>query len=262
MALSATVDVAENALSKVIAGVFFPPYQVMVQTSWVTPVAVLNTSSSSFTIDFGVPAPAGATLQYLVVNVGQPIGFAETEIANVALAHIADRSINALTEANTRANLVKTHFWTAADEALADHTWRFAIKRSPALAQGEAPSFGPYGYAYQLPSEPFCLRVLETDQGDGCQDWEVEGRMILANISSLKVRYIARITDTGVWAPSFITCFSYLLASRMAYALTKSLNLEKEMFNIYQERLVRARTTSGLEGVPRRQLAGPLVRVR
>jgi len=269
MALAGTQAVPAGATSVTVTGVFSLPYQVALNANggWAPSFGISAKTTSSFTVILSTPAPFNASIDWFIINIGQPIGFAEVEIANLALTHVSSKPIGALTEATTQARQANRYFWPSADEALKAHPWNFATRRSGVLAQADTPAFGPFAYAFQLPTEPYCLRVLSTsddneETGVRGEAWAVEGRQILTNLSELQVKYIARITDTGLWSSTFITAFSYLLASKLAYPITKHRSVAADMFSLWKDALKEARAENGLEGVPKRQAPSSLVSVR
>ena len=77
-------------------------------------------------------------------------------------------------------------------------------RRKVALARQElgqlaaTPLFA-WDFQFQLPTSPYCLRVLTLNDdpamGDPGDDFVVEGRVLLTDESSAKIKYIKRITD-------------------------------------------------------------------
>jgi hypothetical protein len=186
-----------------------------------------------------------------------------TDVANLALGHIAAVPIADLNENSAQARLANRLFWPTADECLADHPWNFATLWSGALAVSTDRVASPeWAFYFALPTEPFCLVVRDTSLGTQPGLWAREAQFIGTDSSTLQVKYTARITDTGLWAPHFVTAFSYLLASKMAYAISKSTNLADMMFKVYEGRLSRARGVNGLESPARTVRSSSLTDVR
>lgn len=76
-----TIPVPLGAVSLVVTGVFNLPYQVAVTpgapAGWVTSADVRAKTSTTFQVDFAVPAPAGAQLDYFIVVLPPAVGTSE-----------------------------------------------------------------------------------------------------------------------------------------------------------------------------------------
>lgn len=186
-----------------------------------------------------------------------------TDVANLALGHIAANPIADLDENSAQARLAKRLFWPTADECLADHPWNFATLWSGALAVSTDRVASPeWPFYFALPNDPYCLVVRATDTDVDKAPWAVEGRFIGSASSTMKVKYTARITDAGAWSPHFVTALSYLLASKMAFPITKAANVTDLMLKVYESRLSRARGVNGLESPARSVRSSSLTDVR
>lgn len=173
---------------------------------------------------------------------------ADVDLANQALVHVGDAPITALDDASLRARVVNLSFWDVADDLMAEHPWNFNKFRSEVLATDfDTPNF-EYAYRYALPTDPWALRVLRPDDDDRL--WKVEGRFLLSDSAPMSILYLGRVTDIGAWPPPFKTAFVYHLARRIAYPLTKSIQLARDMAELAQIETRRARSLNGLEGPP------------
>jgi hypothetical protein len=90
--VSNTLPVTQGSVTVVVTGVFNLPYQVAVTTSapggWVTSIDVREKTSASFRVDFAVPAPVGASIDYFIVVAAPPVG--EGELAGSLITNIRD----------------------------------------------------------------------------------------------------------------------------------------------------------------------------
>lgn len=187
---------------------------------------------------------------------------ADIDLANQALVHIGAAPITSLTENSLAARLVNLSFWDVADDLQYEHSWNFNKFRSAVLAaNADAPPFD-WTYRYALPTDPWCLRVLRTNEDEDGEKWSVEGRYIASDASSLRVFYLGRVTDIGAWSPAFKTAYVYHLAKRVAYPLTKSVNVARDMAEMAMVETRRARTLNGLESPSRAITSSLLVRAR
>lgn len=170
------------------------------------------------------------------------------DICNMALNELGEDPITSLTEETEAAELCNRFFVPTRDEVLRAFSWNFAIERQGLALLAEAPLF-EFDHAYQLPTDPFCLRVLTLEDAlDTTIKWKIEGRKLLTNLDSVKIKYISRVEDTGVFDPIFTSCFSIRLASRLAMGITERKESATTMFQLYKALLAEARTIDSQEG--------------
>mgnify|MGYP001587811653 FL=1 len=180
----------------------------------------------------------------------------DTEVANEVLTLLGDKAITSLDEDSDRARALKRVYEPALDEKLRSHDWNFARMRASLGRLVAAPEFG-YSYMFQLPQRPLCLRVLETNLAAG-EPYEVETyvtadetasyRVILANISTLEIRYTARIESPTLWDALFGGAFVHELARRVAYAITRNATLVESLRVEARDLWRDARSVDGVEG--------------
>ena len=187
----------------------------------------------------------------------------ETEVANEALMLLAVPAITSLTQDSDAARAINRFYTPTLDEALRSHDWNFARMRATLARLADVPAL-KYDFMYQLPQDPLCLRVLQTNLGAD-EAWEIETyqtadqtaqyRVILTDATALEIRYIARVTSPTLWDALFADAFVHELARRAAYAITRNATLVE---SIRQETLLKwrqARSVDGLESRPLRQLS-------
>lgn len=145
----------------------------------------------------------------------------EVEIANSALRKLGAERITALTDSNVRARLANDSYETTRDNLLRAHPWHFCTSYVELAAISPLPSdVFEYDNVFQLPSD--CLRVLKTDL-ESSDNWEeIEGRRIACNTTTLKVKYIKKITDVTKFDANFTETLAWFMAADMAYSLTQS----------------------------------------
>jgi hypothetical protein len=164
------------------------------------------------------------------------MAISETDIANAALIEIGAPMITNLTEDSEPARLINARFEGLLDEELEKADWTFATARVQLAALSEAPAFG-WTYQHQLPSSPYCLRVIEE-----INDYEylIEGRLILSDDTPLQIRYIKRITDMNELSGLFRSVLIYRLAEFLAIPLRGSGELRDRMQREYLIAFTRA----------------------
>ena len=162
----------------------------------------------------------------------------EVEICNLALAHLGDTatvaSINPA-EPTMQAELCARYYPIARDALLEmpDTAWAFATKRAvlPLLSSG----WPEWDYSYALPGD--CLRVLAVQPASVSDDNIVGGvsvpcefslesndagsTVIYTDQQNAVARYVARVTDTTKFSPTFVIALSWELAAMLAGPLIK-----------------------------------------
>lgn len=175
----------------------------------------------------------------------------EVEICNRALDAIGAPTITALTEGTRQAGICNRYFPQLRDDVLAAHPWNFAIKRAVLPALETAPAWG-FDYAYQIPTD--CLRVVEVEGEDAIvppSAWQVESGSIVTDMTApLYIRYISRVTETGLFAPLFVSALAARIAAEIAQPLTGSSDIRGRMQKEFADQMRRARSADGQEGTP------------
>jgi len=174
----------------------------------------------------------------------------EVSICANALRRLGDDPIVSLTDDTERARLCNAFYSEARDEVLRSHPWNFAITRQQ-LSQLSATPLYQYSYQYALPTDPFCLRVLEMEYSDYV--FKIEhlagtGRVLLTDEGTAKIIYIARITDTAQFDSLFIDTLTAKLSVDLAYPVTGSVQLQQNMQKLFESKLREARSVDGQEG--------------
>ena len=167
-------------------------------------------------------------------------------ICNIALSNIGDENISSLTENNDRARACNLRYEDTRDAVLRAHPWNAATTRVELAASTDTPVWG-FTYKYALPSD--CLRVL--DVYDYTVPFSIEGRFLLTDNSTAKLKYIARITDPNVYDILLQQAIGIRLAAEIAEALTGRTELKQEMYQKYLLILSEARGVDSQEkGMP------------
>jgi len=174
----------------------------------------------------------------------------EVSICSNALRKLGDDPITSLTEDTERARLCNAFYETARDSLLRSHPWNFAITRATLAQLSTTPAYG-FAYQYALPTDPYCLRVLEMEYQDyifKIENLATVGRVLLSDESTAKILYVGRITDTALFDSLFVDTLTAHLALKLAYPITNSVTLQAQMQKLYQLKLSEARSVDGQEG--------------
>ena len=192
------------------------------------------------------------------------------DICNEAMDLLGAATISALTENSKEARLCNRRFETVRDSDLRAHPWNCAITRATLAQNSDAPAFG-FNFQYNLPTDPFCLRVLsfwntnvdnELSAYDSNIMFKIEGRRVLSNESTCKIIYISRVTDPEQFDSLLSSTIAHRLASETAYAITSSNSVAQGMVALYDARLKEARSMDAMEGFPDQIQADEFINIR
>ncbi len=189
------------------------------------------------------------------------MAISNTKIANLALVEIGAKVIETLTDQSETARVMNVLFDQTRDELLEGYQWNFAMERqllvSKTITTAQALE---YTTAFQLPTDPYCLRVTEMINSE--EDWKVEGRTLLTHNSTVTAKYIKRVEDPVQFTPSFITALYVLLASKAVLPLKQDPKAKIALFQIHQEMLNKAKANDGQEGTAEDFISSELTDVR
>jgi hypothetical protein len=206
----------------------------------------------------------------------------ETEICNIALTRIGHGLISSLDENTTAAQVCNLHYARTRDAMLRAHPWNFAIRRAT-LAQSATTPNHEFTYYHVLPVD--CLKVIRTNwEADGSigtaiygfpgqmgyatqiAPYRIEnvasvGKCIACNEDTVKIEYIAQITDVAQFDDLFVDCLAQRLAAEVCMRLTDNQSATRTMWELATAKLAEARSTDAQEGTPREvvDLSGWLV---
>lgn len=175
----------------------------------------------------------------------------DVTIVNAALIRLGETTIAALSDETKPARLANAIYGDVRDAVTCAHPWNFALMRAELTVNASAPTWG-YANAYDLPGDPYCLRVLRVE-GEDARDgrWTVEGRQIVSDLPSpIRILYLRRISDPEAADPLFREALAARLARELAEPLGKSTSLQQAMAELYEGKLREARSVDGQEGTP------------
>jgi hypothetical protein len=185
----------------------------------------------------------------------------KVQICNMALSRLGARSIVSLDEGTNEANLCNTLFDDIAERVMVQGSWTTTIKRVGLPRTVNTPSFG-YGYEYQLPVDPKCLKVLNVNDSSIRTDYRIEGDKLLCDDDTVKIRYIAKLTNTSDYGPLLTEAIELLLASYLAYPLTGNGAMADRMKAEYSEILMNNLAVDNQQGSKDMMISDDLTWVR
>lgn len=200
----------------------------------------------------------------------------DVEICNLALSHLGDSATVASLdppEGSAQAEHCQRFYPMARDAVLEMHDWNFSTRR--ALLAAVDFDFTQWKYAYALPADCLCVRVVLSSESTGdlsnpiptsftqdnipnagqgaytTQDYVIESsetgdQILLTNMEDALLRYTALVEDTTKFSPLFTITLSWQLAAMLAGPIIKGVEGRAEakrcleMAQFYLSRAVRS----------------------
>ena len=161
-------------------------------------------------------------------------------IINGALTRMGERLIHDVEEDTSTAKLMNQIYNHARKNLLRLHPWSFAKKRVQLSPVTSTPTFG-YQNAFVMPND--LVRVINPH----VQNWEIEGRYILADTDVLNMIYIFDNDKEQEFDDVFVEAFILHLTSEMCKVITGSSAAGELAAAKLQDVLQQARTLNGME---------------
>jgi len=195
------------------------------------------------------------------------------DIANYALNNLGASNISSLDENSKAARIVNQRYEAVRDAVFRAHPWNCLIERAQLAQDTDAPAFG-YAYQYALPTNPYCLRVLEFSNGtlsypqdnitnnSGGPVFVIEGRKLLTDEAIAQIKYIGRVTDPQQYDASLVEALASRLAAEVCYAITGSTSMVQIQTSLYEAKINEARFNDATEGATQRLEASDFIESR
>lgn len=195
------------------------------------------------------------------------------DIANYALNSLGASNISSFSENSKPARIINQRFDSVRDSVFRSHPWNSLIRRAELPKETESPAFG-YLNQFTLPTNPYCLRVLEFTNGSisypqdnmfnnaGGPVFVIEGRKLLSDEGTVKIKYVARVTDPQEYDANLIDVLAAAVAFEISYAITGSNSVKQLMAAEYADKLKQATFVDGTEGAPQRLEASEFIESR
>ena len=167
------------------------------------------------------------------------------DLCNSALNMIGASNITSFTEDSKAARLCNQRYDFIRDKVFRSHNWNCLLTRVVLTPDATAPSF-EFANQFTLPTDPFCLRPMNLDVSSIV--YNVEGRKILTDESTINLLYVARVLDVNTYDVALMETISIALAADFAYPLTNSVSLGQAMQQKYDKMVSEARFLDAIEG--------------
>ncbi len=167
-------------------------------------------------------------------------------IINDALTLLGANRITSLSDGSTESAVMNQIFDGVQDSVARSYSWNCLTFRRELARNVATPAFG-FNYQYTLPTDPYCLRVLEMNETSNIDTWKVEGRQLLTNAATCKIRFIGRPTSLGEIDSLLAQAISARLAADAAYTLVQSNGVAEMMWQLYSAKLAEAQSIDQIE---------------
>ena len=200
-----------------------------------------------------------------------------TDIANMALSHLAVDTIENFTDQKVQGVQVRTWYDYSRRMALEAFDWNFARKRQTAALHSDEisetdtdPLAGVWGFRYQYPGDCLIVRKLQNSMappGDA-YPFEIETSLdgsektIVTDVEDAVIVYTWDQENISAFSSIFVLAFSHLLAHHMAHVLTRKSGYRRQQLALYQGVLIGAQATSANESVGKPPRDADWVRLR
>lgn len=184
----------------------------------------------------------------------------ETDLFNHALGMIGINPVANIDDLGTIPETGKRMFNAVSDSVLRSRPWNCALRRQT-LNVVTNPADIEFSHAFQLPTDPYCLRVIRIADLSARHRFRVEGRLLLTDQSSVKILYIARVPVSD-YDPLLFDAVATRLGSELAGPLARDFSMAKNLLEVYLEKFAEAAGVDDAEGGMDEDLPTDLVTIR
>jgi hypothetical protein len=174
-------------------------------------------------------------------------------ICNLAIGKLGSSSpITEITEDSRNGRAMNRVFEPYRDVELSSHPWTFAMARAQIPALSTAPAFE---WSRAFPRPAGCLRVAQIGERyvlyEAKPSFELEGANILCDEASpLNLRYLQRVTNTGLFHPLFVDVLACRLAFEACKEITGSTELREQLWAERKAAVLEAKRQNAVEKPP------------
>lgn len=171
------------------------------------------------------------------------------QIWNMALDVLREQPLAAVTDNAATAKWLARNYDQQRDYLMERYLWKFAMQRVQLAADSTPPGY-QWNYRYLLPTDSlrFVPPTYNGEMGGTPIPFEEEsGYLLCDQVGPLRLRYIYRVTNEGLWSNGFCECLSLRLAVRMAHWLTGKQGMVQEIKSQYKDTLAEVVQTHAVQ---------------
>lgn len=173
----------------------------------------------------------------------------KVDIASRALVMIGSNPISSFNDDTTEALVTNTIYEEVVESTLTRHNWRFATGQQQLSLLANTPT-GRFEYAYQIPANPECLKILAVTVNDALIQYSrYEDKIYLDGFgsqSAVIMDYIFRQSEDQ-FPPHFRLAVEYKLASIFGGSVARDAALVREFDQLSERQLLIAKNTDSQE---------------
>lgn len=161
------------------------------------------------------------------------------QIWNMALDVLREQPLSSVDDTTAAAKWLARNYDQQRDYLMERYLWKFALTRAEIAADSTAPAW-QWAYRYLLPTDSlrFVPPTHDGNWGGHPIPFEEESGYLMCNAEGpLRLRYILRTTNEGLFSNGFCECLSLRLAMRMAHWLTGKQSMVQQIQVLYRNTL-------------------------
>jgi hypothetical protein len=183
----------------------------------------------------------------------------QTDCLNDALGQLGSARITAIDDGSVNANYCLTFYPALRDGMLRGHFWNFALKWVELAQDVPLPTIGT-AYSYELPSDFLRFKEYAGSNPSGSNSllwvpgvrnvpyYKIEGSKLRTNDGSAFIQYVRRVENPDEWDAQFYQAVCTRLASKLALAIRKDVQLSSGLLQQSEIFLSVAMSIDGQEG--------------
>lgn len=171
------------------------------------------------------------------------------QVWNMTLDILKEQPLASVADTKAPALWLARNYDQQRDFLMESMLWKFALARDSIAADGTAPSWG-WNYQYEKPAD--CMRIIPPTY-DGVWmgtpiPYETENTKIMMNVAGpLKLRFIQRITNEGLFTNGFVEVLSLRLARKLAHWMTGKQSMIETIDKQLQESITIVNVTEAVQ---------------
>ncbi len=180
-------------------------------------------------------------------------------VCSNALLLLGDDPIASFDENSERARLCSNLWPMVRNDFLRRHTWACTRKRVILAPEATTPDFD-WAYQFLLPGD--WVRTIQIGEIGSRDPYQMEGRRILADTSTLYFVYVWANTDTEQWDSAMVDAACAEMCARLAYPITQSASLAELKRTEANHAMRVAKAIAGQDNEPEDWADSPFVQAR
>jgi hypothetical protein len=154
--------------------------------------------------------------------------YSATQLINQSLGMIGLDPVADIEGSDRISTRARLSYVVQRDSLLRAHTWNCAVTNQDLNTITNTSD--EFGYAFQLPTDPYCLRALYLEARNS---YVIRGRILFTNSSAANLVYIGRIDAEDI-DPMLYNALATRVAADLAGSLTRKYDVEKSMLQKFQ----------------------------